>query len=136
MCHIIVNKVVCATYSLNGARHVILHFPAKRTSTTKNTPQLEAQAKMVYTLVCHLHAKEGKDVEEKIHNKLVEASQTYMKDAEVIGWHVMQDHVDTRKWTIVERYERPSVRNHCLLNLLRLLCEVSDFVLVLLSSRA
>ncbi|OWZ07375.1 hypothetical protein PHMEG_00020241 [Phytophthora megakarya] len=63
---------------------------------------------MVYTLVVHLHAKEGKDVEEKIHNKLIEASQTYMKDAEVIGWHVMQDHVDSRKWTIVERYERAS----------------------------
>ncbi|EGZ29956.1 hypothetical protein PHYSODRAFT_466781 [Phytophthora sojae] len=63
---------------------------------------------MVYTLVVHLHAKEGKDVEEKVRSKLIEASQTYMKDAEVIGWHVMQDHVDTRKWTIVERYERQS----------------------------
>ncbi|KAE8951741.1 hypothetical protein PR003_g7885 [Phytophthora rubi] len=63
---------------------------------------------MVYTLVVHFHAKEGKDVEEKIRNKLIEASQTYVKDAEVIGWHVMQDHVDTRKWTVVERYERQS----------------------------
>ncbi|KAK1947369.1 hypothetical protein P3T76_001379 [Phytophthora citrophthora] len=69
---------------------------------------LHAPPKMVYTLVVHIHAKEGKDVEDKIRNKLIEASQTYMKDAEVIGWHVMQDHVDTRKWTIVERYERQS----------------------------
>ncbi|OWZ10159.1 Antibiotic biosynthesis monooxygenase protein [Phytophthora megakarya] len=68
------------------------------------------QTKMVYTLVVHLHAKEGKDVEDKIRNKIIEASQTYMKDAEVIGWYVMQDHADTRKWAIIERYERESVR--------------------------
>ncbi|KAG6572778.1 putative antibiotic biosynthesis monooxygenase protein [Phytophthora cinnamomi] len=63
---------------------------------------------MVYTLVVQFRAKEGKDVEEKIRNKLIEASQTYMKDAEVVGWHVMQDHVDPRKWAIIERYERES----------------------------
>ncbi|EGZ29930.1 hypothetical protein PHYSODRAFT_284538 [Phytophthora sojae] len=63
---------------------------------------------MVYTLVVQFRAKEGKDVEEKIRNKLIEASQTYVKDAEVVGWYVMQDHVDTRKWAIIERYERES----------------------------
>ncbi|OWZ22279.1 Antibiotic biosynthesis monooxygenase protein [Phytophthora megakarya] len=64
---------------------------------------------MVYTLVVHFHAKEGKDMEDKILNKLIETSQTYMKDAEVIGWYVMQDHTDTRKWTIIESYKRGSV---------------------------
>ncbi|KAG6572832.1 putative antibiotic biosynthesis monooxygenase protein [Phytophthora cinnamomi] len=63
---------------------------------------------MVYTIVCHLYAKEGKDVEEKIRSKLVEASNVYMKDAGVLNWHVMQDHQDPRKWTIVERYEKRS----------------------------
>ncbi|RLN61252.1 hypothetical protein BBJ29_001617 [Phytophthora kernoviae] len=63
---------------------------------------------MVYTLVVHLHAKEGKDIEEKINNKLVEASQIYVNDPETLAWHVMQDHVDPRSWTIVERYERQS----------------------------
>jgi quinol monooxygenase YgiN len=66
--------------------------------------------KMVYVIVCHLYAKEGSAVEGKIHDKLVEASKVYVKDAEVIGYHVMQDHEDPRKWCIVERYERESVR--------------------------
>ncbi|ETP32116.1 hypothetical protein F442_19123 [Phytophthora nicotianae P10297] len=63
---------------------------------------------MVYTIVCHLYAKEGKDVEEKIRSKLVEASNVYVKDAGTLNWHVMQDHADPRKWTIVERYEKKS----------------------------
>ncbi|KAF1793796.1 Dimeric alpha-beta barrel [Phytophthora cactorum] len=65
---------------------------------------------MVYTIVCHLYAKEGKDIEEKIRSKLVEASNVYVKDAGTLNWHVMQDHADPRKWTIVERYEKKSVR--------------------------
>ncbi|OWZ16105.1 LOW QUALITY PROTEIN: Antibiotic biosynthesis monooxygenase protein [Phytophthora megakarya] len=64
---------------------------------------------MVYTLVAHFHVKEGKDVEDKILNKLVEASQTYMKDAEVIG--ILYVHADTRKWTIIERYVRERTSN-------------------------
>lgn len=64
---------------------------------------------MVYTIVVHLYAKEGKEVEEKLRNKLIEASQVYSKDTETIGWHVMQDHKDPRKWCIVERYEHESV---------------------------
>jgi quinol monooxygenase YgiN len=64
---------------------------------------------MVYTIVCHLYAKEGKEVEEKIRSKLVEASNVYVKDAGTLSWHVMQDHADPRKWTIVERYEKRSV---------------------------
>lgn len=64
---------------------------------------------MVYTIVVHLYAKEGKEVEEKLRNKLIEASQVYSKDKETVGWHVMQDHQDPRKWCIVERYEHESV---------------------------
>ncbi|RLN91697.1 hypothetical protein BBJ28_00007031 [Nothophytophthora sp. Chile5] len=63
---------------------------------------------MVYTIVAHLYAKEGKEVEEKLRNKLIEASQVYSKDIETIDWHVMQDHLDPRKWCIVERYEHES----------------------------
>ncbi|RLN21520.1 hypothetical protein BBJ28_00018615 [Nothophytophthora sp. Chile5] len=63
---------------------------------------------MVYTLVAHLYAKEGKEVEEKLRSKLIEASQVYSKDTETIDWHVMQDHQDPRKWCIVERYEHES----------------------------
>ncbi|KAL4127889.1 hypothetical protein PRNP1_007001 [Phytophthora ramorum] len=63
---------------------------------------------MVYTIVCHLYAKEGAEIEEKIHKKLVEASSVYTKDKGTLDWHVMQDHADPRKWTIVERYEKKS----------------------------
>ncbi|OWY99530.1 Antibiotic biosynthesis monooxygenase protein [Phytophthora megakarya] len=51
---------------------------------------------MVYTLVVHFHAKEGKDGFDKIRTTLIEASQTYVKDAEVSDWYVM-DHAATRK---------------------------------------
>ncbi|RQM18141.1 hypothetical protein DD237_000174 [Peronospora effusa] len=71
---------------------------------------------MVYTIVVHLYAKEGKEVEEKMRNKLIEASQVYSKDIETIGWHVMQDHEDPRKWCIVERYEHESSQKYHLEN--------------------
>ncbi|KAF4141102.1 ABM domain-containing protein [Phytophthora infestans] len=71
---------------------------------------------MVYTIVVHLYAKEGKEVEEKLRNKLIEASQVYSKDIETIGWHVMQDHQDPRKWCIVERYEHESSQKYHLEN--------------------
>ncbi|KAJ7505553.1 hypothetical protein B0H11DRAFT_2220978 [Mycena galericulata] len=63
---------------------------------------------MVYTLVVHMHAKEGADVEQKIRNKLIEASQVYSKDRGTIDWFVMQDEKDPRAWSIVERYEQES----------------------------
>jgi quinol monooxygenase YgiN len=65
---------------------------------------------MVFTVVVQLYAKEGKDVEEKIRNKLNEASQIYCKDKETLSWFVMQDTKDPRAWCIVERYEQESVR--------------------------
>ncbi|CAI5744289.1 unnamed protein product [Peronospora destructor] len=71
---------------------------------------------MVYTIVVHLYAKEGKEVEEKMRNKLIEASQVYSKDIETVGWHVMQDHEDPRKWCIVERYEHESSQKYHLEN--------------------
>ncbi|KAG6572860.1 antibiotic biosynthesis monooxygenase [Phytophthora cinnamomi] len=65
---------------------------------------------MVFTIVVNLYAKDGKDVEEQLRAKLADASQTYSKDASVIGWHPMQNISDPRKWTIVERYDQESVR--------------------------
>uniref|UniRef100_H3GQW9 ABM domain-containing protein n=1 Tax=Phytophthora ramorum TaxID=164328 RepID=H3GQW9_PHYRM len=67
---------------------------------------------MVYTIVVNLHAKDGKDVEEQLRVKLAEASQTYSKDAGVIGWHPMQNPSDARKWTIIERYDQESSVAH------------------------
>ncbi|KAG6572780.1 antibiotic biosynthesis monooxygenase [Phytophthora cinnamomi] len=63
---------------------------------------------MVFTIVVNLYAKDGKDVEEQLRAKLADASQTYSKDASVIGWHPMQNTSDPRKWTIVERYDQES----------------------------
>ncbi|KAJ7701860.1 hypothetical protein B0H17DRAFT_924183 [Mycena rosella] len=71
---------------------------------------------MVYTIVVHLYAKEGKDVEEKLRTKLAEASQVYSKDQETISWFVMQDHKDPRAWCIVERYEQESSQKYHLEN--------------------
>jgi len=63
---------------------------------------------MVYTVVVHLYAKAGADVEEKMRHKLTEASQVYTKDKETISWFVMQHQKDPRAWCIVERYEQES----------------------------
>lgn len=43
---------------------------------------------MVYTLVVHLHAKEGEENLSKLKAKLAEASQVYSKDKETLGWYV------------------------------------------------
>ncbi|KAJ7777952.1 hypothetical protein DFH07DRAFT_796793 [Mycena maculata] len=64
--------------------------------------------RMVYTVVAHLHAKEGADVEQKIRSTLTEASQVYSKDKETLSWLVMQDTKDPRAWCIIERYEQES----------------------------
>jgi quinol monooxygenase YgiN len=64
---------------------------------------------MVYTIVVHLYAKEDADSIAKLSAKLVEASQVYSKDKETLSWFVMQDTVDPRKFTIVERYLQESV---------------------------
>jgi quinol monooxygenase YgiN len=66
---------------------------------------------MVYTIVVHLLAKEDQESISKLSAKLVEASQVYSKDKETLSWFVMQDTVDPRKFTIVERYEQESVRS-------------------------
>lgn len=90
---------------LNSIPRTITISPPKQTRLTRAF----FAAKMVYTIVVHLYAKEGKEVEEKLRNKLIEASQVYSKDKETIGWHIMQDHKDPRAWCIVERYEHESV---------------------------
>ena len=41
---------------------------------------------MVYTLVVHLHAKEGEENIQKLSAKLQEASQVYSNDKETLGW--------------------------------------------------
>ncbi|KAJ7093904.1 hypothetical protein B0H15DRAFT_831175 [Mycena belliarum] len=56
------------------------------------------------TIVVHLYAKEGKEVEDKIRAKLLEASDSFCKDEGTLGWFVMQDKKDSRAWCIVERY--------------------------------
>ncbi|KAJ3026954.1 UNVERIFIED_CONTAM: hypothetical protein HDU68_004742 [Siphonaria sp. JEL0065] len=63
---------------------------------------------MVFTLIVHLYTKDDQEAIAKVATKLVEAAQVYSKDPETISWFVMQDHVDKRAFTIVERYERES----------------------------
>jgi len=65
---------------------------------------------MVYTVVAHLFAKDDPSEISKLKDKLVEASQVFKKDKETIAWHVMQDESESRKFTIVERYQKESVR--------------------------
>ena len=65
---------------------------------------------MVYTIVVHLYAKDDAESISKLSAKLVEASQVYSKDHETLSWFVMQDVHDKRKFTIVERYLKESVR--------------------------
>ncbi|KAJ3117096.1 hypothetical protein HK100_000896 [Physocladia obscura] len=71
---------------------------------------------MVYTIVVHLHAKDDAEAIAKLHSKLIEASQVYSKDTETISWFVMQDHLDKRAFTIVERYEHESSQQYHLNN--------------------
>ena len=73
---------------------------------------------MVYTIVVHLLAKEDQESISKLSAKLVEASQVYSKDKETLSWLVMQDTVDKRKFTIVERYLKESVSLMSLFSLL------------------
>ncbi|KAK1947370.1 hypothetical protein P3T76_001380 [Phytophthora citrophthora] len=63
---------------------------------------------MAFTIIVSLHAKDG--VEDQLRAKLAEAAQTYSKDANVLGWYPMQSTSDSRKWTIVQRYNEESVR--------------------------
>ncbi len=64
---------------------------------------------MVYTIVVHLYAKDSPDAIDKLHKKLIEASEVYSRDKETLSWFVMRDCEDRRSFTIVERYERESV---------------------------
>lgn len=65
---------------------------------------------MVYTIVVHLLAKNDAESIEKLKKKLVEASGVYSQDKETLSWFVMQDTKEKRKFTIVERYLKESVR--------------------------
>ncbi|KAG3113728.1 hypothetical protein PI124_g7299 [Phytophthora idaei] len=71
---------------------------------------------MAFTIIVSLFAKDGKDVEEQLRTKLVEAAQTFSKYAGVLGWYPMQNASDSRKWTIVERYEHESSQKYHLEN--------------------
>ncbi|KAG3063927.1 hypothetical protein PC122_g18705 [Phytophthora cactorum] len=66
------------------------------------------QETMAFTIIVSLFAKDGKDVEEQLRTKLVEAAQTFSKYAGVLGRYPMQNASDSRKWTIVERYDQKS----------------------------
>ncbi|KAI9352645.1 hypothetical protein BDR26DRAFT_197926 [Obelidium mucronatum] len=66
---------------------------------------------MVFTLIVHLYTKDDPAVIASVAAKLAEASQIYMKDKGTISWFVMQDHVDKRAFTIVERYDQESIHN-------------------------
>ena len=83
-----------------NASHPKLHFTSQATNWFK----------MVYTIVVHLYAKPEAEAIAKLKAKLVEASQVYSKDKETLSWFVMQDTVDPRAFTIVERYLKESVR--------------------------
>jgi hypothetical protein len=65
---------------------------------------------MVYTIVVHLYTKEDPSSIEAVKAKLVEASSIYSKDKETLSWFVMQDDTDPRRFCIVERYAKESVR--------------------------
>lgn len=67
---------------------------------------------MVYTIIVHLYAKADEESISKLKAKLVEASQVYSKDKETLSWFVMQDTVDPRKFSIVERYQQESVSSN------------------------
>ncbi|ORY17336.1 hypothetical protein BCR34DRAFT_459327, partial [Clohesyomyces aquaticus] len=71
---------------------------------------------MVYTIVVHLYANDNKDDISKLKDKLIEASNVYSKDKETLGWFVMQDVTDPRKFTIVERYLKESSQKYHLEN--------------------
>ena len=71
---------------------------------------------MVYTIVVHLLAKEDQESINKLSAKLVEASQVYSKDKETLSWFDMQDTIDKRKFTIVERYLKESSQQYHLNN--------------------
>lgn len=70
---------------------------------------------MVYTLVCHLEAKDDDSIE-KIKRKLIEAARVYRKDKETVDWLVMQDMHNPRKFSIVERFEQESSQKYHLEN--------------------
>ncbi|KAF2251614.1 hypothetical protein BU26DRAFT_602157 [Trematosphaeria pertusa] len=63
---------------------------------------------MVYTIIQHLTAKDSPDAIDKLKSKLVEASAVFGKDRETLAWIPMQDAVDRRRFTVVERYRDES----------------------------
>jgi hypothetical protein len=79
---------------------------------------------MVYTIVVHLYANDDPSHISKLKDKLMEASLVYSKDKETLSWFVMQDVNDPRKFTIVERYLRESVRVNCFLE--KKICSKAD----------
>jgi quinol monooxygenase YgiN len=64
---------------------------------------------MVFTLTVHLHVNDQPESIGKLKAKLIEASRIYTKDPGTLHWFVMQDKVDPRAFTIVERYEEEGV---------------------------
>ncbi|OWZ15854.1 hypothetical protein PHMEG_00010445 [Phytophthora megakarya] len=67
---------------------------------------------MAFIIIVNLHAKDG--VEEQVRAKLAEGAKTFAnKDEGVLAWYPLQSTTDSRKWTIVERYDdESSVSKH------------------------
>lgn len=62
------------------------HYLAQSQSQQAKQQFLTPFAKMVYTLVVHLYAKDDQECINKLIEKLKEASQVYSKDKETLGW--------------------------------------------------
>ncbi|MCJ1411743.1 hypothetical protein MMC19_005835 [Ptychographa xylographoides] len=71
---------------------------------------------MVYTLICHLYTLPDAASIAKVKSKLIEAARIYRKDKETVGWAVMQDVHDPRKFSIVERFAQESSQQYHLSN--------------------
>ncbi|POM79422.1 Antibiotic biosynthesis monooxygenase [Phytophthora palmivora] len=64
---------------------------------------------MALTIIVNLYAKDG--VEEQVRAKLAEGAKIFSnKEEGVQAWYPLQSTTDSRKWSIVERYDDESVR--------------------------
>lgn len=89
--------------------HITHHHVLNCLSICRKKHKAQSPPTMVYTIIVHLYAKADEESITKLKAKLVEASQVYSKDKETLSWFVMQDTVDPRKFSIVERYLQESV---------------------------
>ncbi|POM75233.1 Putative antibiotic biosynthesis monooxygenase protein [Phytophthora palmivora] len=67
---------------------------------------------MAFIIIVNLYAKDG--VEEQVRAKLAEGAKIFSnKEEGVQAWYPLQSTTDSRKWSIVERYDdESSVAKH------------------------